>query len=266
MRQAPSEFRFLWFVAAAALLHGIIVSVYFLPKQKPYQERKPEQRIHVELKNFNPSVPATTLMAPKPAVVPQKSEPLTHEEIKPLETVKQPKPIEPERRKKNVLKRKKPPALASALLKEPKISPPPKPAPAAPKAAPPAEAAPPGPTIASPSPIRGTKPSLSRSEKGAKESFDEYLALIRAKIKENQRYPLLARRGRQEGTVTVTFTLMKDGNLHGDPTVAQSSGYRSLDKAGLDSVKKAAPFPSIPEAMGKDRIKLSLNIAFLLTE
>ncbi len=266
MKQAPSEFRFLWFVVAAALLHGMIVYAYFLPKQKPFEPRKPERRIHVELKNFRPSVPAPTIMAPKPAAMPNKPVTVTRQETKPLETVRKPKPIEPERAKKKLVKRKDTPKIASALLKDPKIAPPPKPAPVQASAAPAVEAAPPGPRVASPSPIRGTEANLSRVEEGQSDSFDEYFARIRARIKENQRYPLLARRSRQEGKVTVSFVVMKDGSLHGAPRVEQSSGYRSLDLAGLESVRKSAPFPAIPDEMGKKTLTLSLGIGFLLTE
>jgi protein TonB len=65
---------------------------------------------------------------------------------------------------------------------------------------------------------------------------------IRNAIARNKTYPLAARKRGREGTVRVGFRI----NAEGDPEglrIVKSSGYHVLDRATLNIVKKAAPFP-----------------------
>lgn len=50
---------------------------------------------------------------------------------------------------------------------------------------------------------------------------------------------------RGKGTVTIAFTLNQDGSI-AYAKVAKSSGRKRIDKAALNHVKRAAPFPRPP--------------------
>lgn len=67
---------------------------------------------------------------------------------------------------------------------------------------------------------------------------------IKEAIEHVKTYPLMARRRGMEGTVYVRFRINPEG-LPEDISVVKSSGYRVLDRATLNVVKKAAPYPYI---------------------
>jgi TonB family protein len=73
-----------------------------------------------------------------------------------------------------------------------------------------------------------------------------WLGLIRARIEKLKRYPVLARRRGIEGKVVVAFTITKQGEVK-EAVITRSSGFALLDKAALNSVRKAAPFPYLPD-------------------
>jgi TonB family protein len=58
----------------------------------------------------------------------------------------------------------------------------------------------------------------------------------------NNRYPLIAVRLRQEGTVVVNAHIGTDGNVE-NPIITHSSGYPALDKASLDCITSHQYFP-----------------------
>ncbi|WP_438752535.1 energy transducer TonB [Pararhizobium sp. O133] len=72
-----------------------------------------------------------------------------------------------------------------------------------------------------------------------------YSGRVRAKVNRNFRYPKSASRG-TKGSVTVAFTVTSSGGLAGVRMV-RGSGVAVLDDAALNAVRKAAPFPAIPE-------------------
>jgi protein TonB len=72
----------------------------------------------------------------------------------------------------------------------------------------------------------------------------DILTMIRNAIERKKAYPLSARKRGAEGTVYIRFRI----NPRGEPReleVIRSSGSPILDRATLDIVKSAAPFPSI---------------------
>ena len=87
----------------------------------------------------------------------------------------------------------------------------------------------------------------------------EYLNKIRSLIEENKKYPFIARRKGIEGKVLLIFTINKKGYLQ-NIKIEKSSGYAILDKAAIESVKKASPFPELP--LKKERIIMKLSVCF----
>ena len=66
-------------------------------------------------------------------------------------------------------------------------------------------------------------------------------ALLYNEINKNRRYPNSALRLQREGTVQVTFKLLKNGVVN-NLIVENSSGFNSLDKAAMLAVKNIQPF------------------------
>jgi len=71
---------------------------------------------------------------------------------------------------------------------------------------------------------------------------DGVLSLILRKLEAAKRYPGMARRMRIEGTAVVRFKLDSGGRVE-TVEIVDSSGSEILDKASLETVHAAAPFP-----------------------
>jgi protein TonB len=95
---------------------------------------------------------------------------------------------------------------------------------------------------------------------GYKES---YLSEIRRRIIERKRYPHIAREKGFEGISQVEFIISKEGEVE-KISLIQSSNHQCLDKEVIDSVKRAAPFPPIPEAFSSSKIKVAIPVIFKL--
>ena len=70
------------------------------------------------------------------------------------------------------------------------------------------------------------------------------MELIGSAIERVKTYPVMARKRGIEGTVHVSFVISPEGSPQ-DITVMKSSGFSILDKATVQVVKKAAPYPVI---------------------
>ena len=76
-------------------------------------------------------------------------------------------------------------------------------------------------------------------------------------------YPRKSRRRSEQGTVVVTFTLERNGDLT-EITVKRSSGISRLDDAALETLRKLAAFRPIPAALRRDRWPMSVPIEYRL--
>ncbi len=92
-----------------------------------------------------------------------------------------------------------------------------------------------------------------------------FLKVVWSKIFEEKYYPQSARDRGYEGMPVVAFTLGKNGDLK-DYSIVKSSTHKLLDRAALDAVKSASPFPPIPGPLKQDSIRFNLPISFILEE
>ncbi|MBK5912370.1 hypothetical protein CCR85_12825, partial [Rhodothalassium salexigens] len=81
---------------------------------------------------------------------------------------------------------------------------------------------------------------------GAQTLAADHDARVLARFSAAKRYPAAARLRGQEGTVAVRFTLDRTGAVLA-AELAGASGRRTLDKAALAQVHRAAPYPAAPE-------------------
>jgi TonB family protein len=91
----------------------------------------------------------------------------------------------------------------------------------------------------------------------------EFTQQIRNQIANNQDYPPIARKRLYEGQPVVAFTLAKNGAII-NLSLHESSSYSLLDSAALSAVRKATPYPPIPELLGLESMTFLLPILFSL--
>jgi len=107
---------------------------------------------------------------------------------------------------------------------------------------------------------RQPKPGMSLT----KDVLRKFAEAVRREIESRKKYPIAAQRIGIEGRTGIRMTILKDGRLE-KVEVVKSSGYEILDRAALQSVLDAAPFPPIPEEMGRDEIQMSIHLVFKIT-
>jgi protein TonB len=109
-------------------------------------------------------------------------------------------------------------------------------------------------------PIPAAEPKTASA---ARPRFDGYLSLCRSLIERRKEYPVMARRGRIEGTVTVGCVVQRDGSLQ-DSGVARTSGSPLLDSAALRAVRSIGRFPPFPPEIRGNELDLEVPITYRL--
>lgn len=87
-------------------------------------------------------------------------------------------------------------------------------------------------------------------------------ALLLAHLEKYRRYPARARAAKQQGVVHVRFRMNRAGSVL-SASVQQSSGFATLDRAALDTLRRAEPLPAIPDDM-PDQVELTLPVEFFV--
>lgn len=87
----------------------------------------------------------------------------------------------------------------------------------------------------------------------------DYVNQVYTRINRNADYPREAKMRRQQGKVGYRLTLNPDGSLLGFDI--QSSGLEALDEAAREAIRRAAPFPRLPDLGGSSYL-LAGNIVF----
>ena len=108
----------------------------------------------------------------------------------------------------------------------------------------------------------GTAATAGDDPKAKREEAD-YYALLSAHLNRKKRYPSEAKKARQQGVVTVRFTVLADGRISAS-SIRTSSGHDLLDQATLDLMQRVAPLPKFPRSMTKDSVTISLPIDYSL--
>jgi len=101
------------------------------------------------------------------------------------------------------------------------------------------------------------------SDPRAKAREADYFATLSAYLNRRKSYPADARQARQQGIVTVRFTVDRTGGVSAI-SLKKSSGHAVLDDATLALLQRVAPLPKMPASMARDSITLSLPIEYSL--
>jgi protein TonB len=191
-----------------------------------------------------------------------------------VESPAQPEPAKPDEAQPEVfepLPRIETPAVVTLPLAEPKPKDEPKPVdepelkktqevvkadqtpPAPQTTAPLRSVAPPAPVARAPSP-------------GSVESQAQIMTwrdLVVTRLQNAKRYPSSAEANREQGVVTLNFSVNRNGKVI-SRSIAKSSGHASLDQEVLALVQRAQPLPPFPPAMTQSVVHLSVPIRFSL--
>jgi protein TonB len=91
----------------------------------------------------------------------------------------------------------------------------------------------------------------------------DWRSMVVSKLQGAKRYPSGAESRREQGVVTLSFTLSRSGAVL-SRSIAKSSGYPDLDQEVLSMVQRAAPFPPFPGSMTQASQNLTAPVRFNL--
>ena len=90
-----------------------------------------------------------------------------------------------------------------------------------------------------------------------------YFALLETWLDQHKKYPLRAKRKRQQGTALLYFVMDRNGQVL-EYNIEESSGYKLLDREVSAMIKRAQPLPRIPDAMQQAKLKITVPVEFML--
>ncbi|MBC2666484.1 energy transducer TonB [Novosphingobium flavum] len=239
---APNPELRLWSGAGAVALGAHVAALglvlaWAVPKAPPL----PEPVMEIELP---PAMAPNPAAADAPAPVqPQQVQPVTPDVPAPRMDI--PPVAAPLPREVVAVSPSRPQAVAV------QAAPAPAPVPAAP-AAPAIRAVAAGPTV-----------SPGSDDPRAKQREMDYFAQVSAYLNRRKTYPAEAKKAREQGVVTVRFTLDRQGGVSA-VALKRGSGHDVLDQATLDLVRRVAPYPRIPASIQRENVTLSLPIDYSL--
>jgi protein TonB len=97
------------------------------------------------------------------------------------------------------------------------------------------------------------------SDAAGNAAVSKYPGQVQRALRRALRFPKGA--GSARGEVQVTFVVSSSGAAS-QIAISQSSGHAVLDKEAIATVKRAAPFPPIPEAAGRNSWTFTMPLAF----
>jgi TonB family protein len=96
------------------------------------------------------------------------------------------------------------------------------------------------------------------------EAIRFYEDLILKEIQAAKYYPEYSQLRKEEGKVIVKFKLRPDGSLSAKPEIIKSCGYLHLNRAALNTVIYAAPFPKFYENIDATEMNFVVTLEYLL--
>jgi len=95
------------------------------------------------------------------------------------------------------------------------------------------------------------------------ETMLRYQDMVKQRIEEVRRYPYWAKRQGIEGAVSLSFIVLSNG-MNQDVEIVRSSGSKVLDEEAAATIKRANPFPPIPNEIGTSFVQMEVSIVFTL--
>ena len=96
-----------------------------------------------------------------------------------------------------------------------------------------------------------------------KEAMLRYHDIVKQRIEAVRRYPPWAEKRGIEGRAHIVFAINTDGNCR-KVELVRSSNSSLLDKEAIAAIKRANPFPPLPEGIGSPCVQMDVEIVFSL--
>ncbi len=90
-----------------------------------------------------------------------------------------------------------------------------------------------------------------------------YISKLTQWTRKTTKYPKSALRKSEQGTVRMAIVINRKGKVI-NQKITDTSGVKSLDKAAQKAIKKASPYPAIPEIIAGDSFVFTVPIVFAL--
>jgi periplasmic protein TonB len=91
----------------------------------------------------------------------------------------------------------------------------------------------------------------------------DYLAMLQAALQRSLEYPRSARQAGIQGYPVLRFVIDRAGRVL-ESRLVRSSGHEVLDRAAEATLRRAAPFPPIPDSIGQPRMEIEVPVGFRL--
>ena len=92
--------------------------------------------------------------------------------------------------------------------------------------------------------------------------YDRYIEEIRQRVRRIREFPRSLAVRLLEGETIVTFVVDVNGRIGDGPRVIKSSGFEEFDAAAVRAVRRAAPFPPMPNPATAGPLSVSLRVIF----
>jgi len=108
-----------------------------------------------------------------------------------------------------------------------------------------------------------TPQAPSPGSEASRNAIAKWRDLVVARLQQNKRYPATAEGRREQGVVTLSFSVDRNGRVLAR-SISKSSGVAALDEEVLAMVQRAQPLPAFPPAMMQQSVNLVVPIRFSL--
>jgi protein TonB len=100
------------------------------------------------------------------------------------------------------------------------------------------------------------------SERTLDRRYERYLLEIQQRVNRIREFPKALALRLEQGETIVRFVVGVDGRLGEGPYVVKSSGFEEFDGAAVRAVRRAAPFPPMPDPATAHPQSFSLRVMF----
>jgi TonB family protein len=104
--------------------------------------------------------------------------------------------------------------------------------------------------------------SLELSERTRDRHYDRYYQEILQRVNAVDDFPKALALRLEQGETIVQFVIGVDGRLIDGPRVLKTAGFQEFDAAAMRKVRRAAPFPPLPNPGAVRSLRMSLRVSF----
>jgi protein TonB len=100
------------------------------------------------------------------------------------------------------------------------------------------------------------------NERTAARRYDRYLLEVQSRVHKAMEFPKGLALRLEQGETVVSFLIEIDGRLGDGLRIVKSSGFPEFDNAAVRAVRRAAPFPPMPDRGSARPQRVSMSLTF----